>query len=74
MSGLPVLDRFRRALAQAAFRISGTTLPAVSGDTPTLDRIVVDLHDSFVRQLRQPDVDDLTAELERIVSAAERSR
>jgi hypothetical protein len=74
LSGLSVVDRLQRALEQAAFRIAGTTLAAVSHDAPELDRIVDDVHDSFTRQLSHTDFERLTTELERIVSDAERSR
>jgi hypothetical protein len=68
------MDRLQRAMDQAAFRIAGTAFAAVSHDAPELDRILDDVQLSFVRQLSQPDRDSLTAELERIVAAAEQSR
>ena len=74
LSGLSVIHRLQRALDQAAFRIAGTALAAVPHDAPELDRILDDVHISFTRQLSQPDTETLTTELERIVSAAERSR
>ena len=69
VSGLPVIQRLQRALDQAAFRISGTALVAVSLDDPALDRILDDVQHSFIRQLDQPDRETVTAELERIASA-----
>ena len=70
LNGLSVLDRFERALDQAAFRIAGTAVAAVSKDAPELDQIISEVHYSFTRQLNQPDLENLEAELERIVSTA----
>jgi hypothetical protein len=74
LRGLPVMDRLQRDLDQAAFRIAGTTLAAVPLDAPALDRILDDVQLSFVRQLSEPERNSLTTALERIASAAERSR
>jgi hypothetical protein len=69
VNGASVIYRFQRAVDQAAYR-AGTTLAAVSAEAAVLDRIVEDVHESFTRQLNQPDLENLTRELERIVSAA----
>jgi hypothetical protein len=70
-----VVDGHLRLKASRKLGITEVPLSsAVPHDDPALDRILDDVHESFCRQLSQPDRESLTTELERIVSDAERSR
>ena len=70
------MERFQRALNEAAVRLTGKSTDLVARDGLALELVMDDLQDSFVRKLSDADLANLITELEGIAfgSVAEGSR
>jgi hypothetical protein len=62
------MDRFQRALNEAAIRLTGKRADLIGHDITARALVMDDLKESFVRKLNDADLASLITEMERIVS------
>jgi hypothetical protein len=63
---LPPLERFQRALNEAALRLAGKDISLVQIDEPAMVLVMDEVRDTFLGKLNAADLDNLRAELETI--------
>jgi hypothetical protein len=60
------MDRFQRALNDAAVRLTGTEFGSIPNDGPAQELVLEEVHESFIRKLSDADLAVVMRELERI--------
>jgi hypothetical protein len=63
---LPPMEQLKRALDEAAVRLTGKSFSFVQGDEPAIVWVISEVRDSFMQKLSPADRNSLIAELETI--------